>query len=378
LATERDRLRAELDPLPPSFADPGLLRARLQDAGQDIAPWRRAGWSMLLGGGACSVLLSLVLHHALWLLLAPVAIAVGIQRLLRAAQLSQRVTACCSELEVATLAEANRRLEEIERSRRALEGTEMALRALAKDESLTERRRGLALEIATTEALLAEIPGAVLQAEEAHRLSAESQALRTSLPALREQERNLTRELAVLEETERDLLDLEDGAEYWRREEAQAREEEQTLLLARELLLDAGRQAHHAFAEPLATRISPLFAAITRGRYPRVRVENDARGFQVQPMTVAGVPVAPEQLSHGAGEQFLLAVRLALGLVVAGPEGTPIFLLDDPLQHFDEERRRHALTVLTEFSVATQMLLATHDPRAIAEFPGATVVKMAG
>jgi hypothetical protein len=72
--------------------------------------------------------------------------------------------------------------------------------------------------------------------------------------------------LGTLEQAERDLIDLEDGVAYWRAAESRAKEEEAALLLAKELLADAGQQAHAAIADPLAARIAPLFATMTAGR----------------------------------------------------------------------------------------------------------------
>ena len=377
LAADRDRLQGLLAGLPAALADPPAVRTRLGalERGADLPAWW--GWVILLLGALAAAAAWPVVHG--WSLLAlPGGVALGMPLLLRAARRAREVQALCAALAVQRLADAGQRLEAAERYRRELDATVLALQAVTDLAELAERRHTLTREIATNEAKRDALPGAALTAEETLRLTQEQEALERDRPGARKREKEILRELAILEESEHDLIDLEDGVAFWRDEETRAREEEATLELGRALLVDAGQEAHDTLAHPLAAAISPLFAAMTGGRYPAVQVEGDAKAFQVHPLTADGVPAPVEALSRGARDQFVLAVRLALGQTIAGPTGTPIFLLDDPLLHFDADRRREALALLAHLAGETQILLATHDATILADLPGAAVVSLEG
>lgn len=380
LLSERTRLQGLLTTLPPLFTDPDAVRDRVTAAERhESNPSERWGWS-LVGVGVCFTLLLLVgVSTGLsrqWLFTLPILLApvvIGASVLARAAQQARKFEALCAELGVESLAEAHQRLEAAERYRRDLDVTSRTLEAVSNSDDDTERRHTLAREIAVTEAALAQIPGTPLAAEDAHRLSNEHDDMQRRLPDLRQREMTLAQEFAVLDAADRDLIDLEDSAAFWHAEEARAREEEQTLLLARELLSQAGQQAHHALSAPLAARITPLFAAMTGDRYPRVRVEGDAKALRIVPLDVAGHEISPDQLSRGTRDQFILAVRLALGQALALPDGAPVFLLDDPLLHFDADRRREAVAMLGQLAAEMQIVVATHDEHLAAELRGSAV-----
>lgn len=379
LTADRDRLRGQQVAWPQALADPQAVRARIAAAEQDGRASFSAGLGVVLIGLMFVAVGGLFVVKN-WLGLLPLLIGLalggyGLTLLARVKAQRGQVAALCAELGVSELAEIAGKLEALERLLRDLDATEMALGAVVNLGELQERRRGLTLEIATVEEKLAQMPGTALGAEDAHRLERERQTLQETLPGLQARERTLQRELAVLEEAERDLVDLEDGAAFWLAEEVRAKEEEATLLLARELLLTAGEQAHSALADPLAERIAPLLSQMTQGRYPQVRVEGDAKSFQVHPLDGAGTPIPPEQLSQGTHDQFILAVRLALGQTIAG-DGTPVFLLDDPFLHFDAARRAEALAMLTAFAEQAQILIATHDDTILPGLPEATVVRL--
>jgi recombinational DNA repair ATPase RecF len=272
--------------------------------------------------------------------------------------------------------DAQQRLLEAEQCRQEYETVRMALEAMGQTDESVQRCQKLAMEIAVQGAKLAQIAGQPLSAEEANRYTTELKNLQTSLPGWQDEERRLARESAVLEVAERDLVDLEDGVAYWRGEEERAREEERTLLLARDLLMEAGSQAHREIASPLAAHITQLFASMTGGRYPEVRVTGDASNLEIFPIDISGTPIPPDQLSRGTRDQFLLAVRMGFGRVIAGAQGTPIFLLDDPFLHFDADRRQEALTMLANYAKEAQCILATHDTTLLKEMPGAAVVHL--
>lgn len=378
LTTEQQRLHALRDALPAAFADPAAVRAQLHAVPPLTGSTRNLALALLIGGILLAILLA-VLAPKIGLYLAPVLAlaggAAGLPMLLRESAQTRLRQQCCRDLGVLTLDDATQRLAVAEKYQRELDAMRLALEAVAEPTASTERRRAVALEIATLDEKLAQLHGDSLSAEAVQRLQREYDALHSAMPGRQQKEKELLRELAVLEDAERDSIDLEDGVAYWQREEARARQEDAALALAHTWLVAAGEQAHRQLADPLALRIAPLFAAMTGGRYPQVRVEGDARAFHVYPLDANGTPVNPDQLSRGARDQFLLAVRLAFGQAIAG-DTTPIFLLDDPFLHFDAARRTESLTLLTELGKTSQIILATHDATLANEMPDATVISL--
>jgi uncharacterized protein YhaN len=71
--------------------------------------------------------------------------------------------------------------------------------------------------------------------------------------------------------------------------------------------------------------------------------------------------IKPDSVSQGARDQIHLAVRLALVELMSRGEPQPVFL-DDPLVHFDPERRARALELVREFSAKHQIVIFTCDP----------------
>jgi uncharacterized protein YhaN len=114
---------------------------------------------------------------------------------------------------------------------------------------------------------------------------------------------------------------------------------------------------------------------MTHGRYPTVRVTTDAKTLMITPVDVGGKEVPFEQLSRGTRDQFVLAVRLALGEAIAG-EGGPIYFLDDPLLHFDDDRRQEAVAMLVELSRTRQIIIVSHETELSASLPDAHVIYM--
>ncbi len=137
--------------------------------------------------------------------------------------------------------------------------------------------------------------------------------------------------------------------------------------------LDGARREISGF---LAGRLPPLAGAylsrITGGRYETLfvdpltlRIETvPARGDADESSGAAPAPerVRPESVSQGARDQLYLATRLALVELMSRGEPQPVFL-DDPLVHFDPERRARALDLLREFAAKHQVVVFTCDPR---------------
>lgn len=254
----------------------------------------------------------------------------------------------------------------------AIEG---ALSALPSQDELLQRRQPISQELAKIDDQLDAMLGRPLTIEEEVGVNETLKDILLQLETLRKEMSEAEKAVAVGEASERELVALEDGAAYWQAEEQRVLEDEASLRLAREWLIAAGSSTHDIIAGPLKAGIAPRFAAMTNGRYPTVRVTTDAKTLLVTPVDRAGRDVPFEQLSRGTRDQFVLAVRLALGEAIAG-EGAPIYFLDDPLLHFDDDRRREALAMLVDLAKTRQIIIVSHETDLRDCLPSAHVIAM--
>ncbi|OPZ83493.1 MAG: chromosome segregation protein [bacterium ADurb.Bin429] len=280
-----------------------------------------------------------------------------------------------SAAELPNAEELRERLDAYDTMRQELTHAEGALAALPTPEELAERRRPLGSEISRIEDELKSLPGGDMTAEDEVHLTRELSDARLLLDSLAGEKREAEKAVAVGEASERELVELEDALAYWQAEESRLLDDEAALKQAREWLIAAGSSTHDMLAAPLGERISPRFAAVTRGRYTKVDVATNAKTLELTPVNADGRAVSFEQLSRGTRDQFLLAVRLALGEAIAR-DGGPVYFLDDPLLHFDVARRQEALTMLIELAATRQIILVTHDEALLAALPDAHIIPM--
>jgi uncharacterized protein YhaN len=111
----------------------------------------------------------------------------------------------------------------------------------------------------------------------------------------------------------------------------------------------------------MASHAEATLSRLTNGRYTKVRLDSD---FHPTLATADRDNVPLESLSRGARDAFYLALRAALARELAAREPLPL-LLDDPIAHFDEERRGLLLNVLEELATEIQVVLLTHDRRVL-------------
>ncbi len=147
------------------------------------------------------------------------------------------------------------------------------------------------------------------------------------------------------------------------------------------LLLREGLRAVEAGGDnALAARIGAVFAAVTGGRYPALRVapaeEKRAARLVAVEEGFADEVREVEELSEGTRDQLFLALRLAAieAEVAAGP--SPPFLVDDVLQSFDDRRAVAAMQALLPLSEGTQVIVLTHHRHLVdlvGELPGGAV-----
>jgi recombinational DNA repair ATPase RecF len=178
------------------------------------------------------------------------------------------------------------------------------------------------------------------------------------------------RDLAGIERA--DGIDIAERLACARAGLERALKRERVLEAILETLAGARREISGFLAERLPPLAGAYLARITGGRYETLfidpltlRVETvPARGDLDVKGGVSPAPerIGPDSVSQGARDQIHLAMRLALVELMSRGEPQPVFL-DDPLVHFDPERRARALDLVREFAAKHQVVVFTCDPR---------------
>lgn len=142
------------------------------------------------------------------------------------------------------------------------------------------------------------------------------------------------------------------------------------LSVARELVTSAMATIRAEQQDPLIARAGELFTATTLGEFAGIETDIDDKGHPIVVGRRAnGGIAAVATMSDGTRDQLFLAFRLAsLENYASATEPLP-FIADDILVHFDDERSRSTLDLLSEFGKTNQVLLFTHhrSVRALAE-----------
>jgi len=208
-------------------------------------------------------------------------------------------------------------------------------------------------------------------AEASDRLKREATALRTRLDAAQEALDGVLRrggpdgDAENLESLDEVILIEEDAV----RQESKNRD---ALLVA----LDGLREAVHEYQEQhvgrIAERAGATLARLTNGRYGSVALDPEFRATLA--MGARGA-IGIDSLSRGARDAFYLSLRAALAQELAAREPLPL-LLDDPVAHLDEDRRGFLLAFLEELAAEVQVILFTHDRRAIGQIREAHLVAL--
>ncbi len=146
------------------------------------------------------------------------------------------------------------------------------------------------------------------------------------------------------------------------REHAHHRREAAILLLLRDTLLQADREARERYLAPLMTRLSPYLQAL----FPRARLSlrDDFQITGLSRLDAVATGSEPDDetfdsLSHGTREQIAILARLAFADMLL-QSGRPAFLvLDDALAFADHRRMERMFDILTDAGRRMQILVLT-------------------
>ncbi len=146
------------------------------------------------------------------------------------------------------------------------------------------------------------------------------------------------------------------------REHAHHRREAAILLLLRDTLLQADREARERYLAPLMTRLSPYLQAL----FPRARLSlrDDFQITGLSRLDAVAIGQEPDDetfdsLSYGTREQIAILARLAFADMLL-QSGRPAFLvLDDALAFADHRRMERMFDILTDAGRRMQILVLT-------------------
>ena len=208
-------------------------------------------------------------------------------------------------------------------------------------------------------------------AESSDRLKRETMALRTRLASAQEALDGVLRrggpegDAENLESLDEAIASDEESLHYEMRHR-------DALLVALEGLREAVHEYQEQHVGRIAEKAGATMARITSGRYGSVAL--DAEFHATLAMGGRGA-IGIDSLSRGARDAFYLSLRASLAQELAAREPLPL-LLDDPVAHLDEERRGTLLAFLEELAEEVQVILFTHDRRALGQIRAAHVVAL--
>jgi DNA repair exonuclease SbcCD ATPase subunit len=133
----------------------------------------------------------------------------------------------------------------------------------------------------------------------------------------------------------------------------------EAIRIAREELDAAAREAHRAVAPHLRHALERNLPRITGGRYTSATIDEDLQIQVVAPET--GRLVRAEVLSRGTQDQIFLVERLEIARLLDPTTGEAPLLLDDPFDHFDDDRLRRGLALLAEVAAERQVVLFAEE-----------------
>lgn len=249
------------------------------------------------------------------------------------------------------------RRSELERIRHQID----ALHAVQEPKALRERQRELAVAILGLEEQIQRDPLARerLSAESLLRLETTMTRERQRLNALQAEQLRCEGALQQLPDSEpADALELEQTRAQQRLTQLESRL--RLLDAVEQLLTEANARYLSDLSPRLKPRIERHLPTLTLGRYAQASLDENLSLQVYHPERGEMMPVEDGQPAWSAGvlDQLFFACRLGLADALADDVRLPL-LLDDPFVHFDAERYRAALELLTRVAQQTQVILFT-------------------
>jgi len=187
-------------------------------------------------------------------------------------------------------------------------------------------------------------------------LKGEQERRQASLEQLEDERRTLRDRLQDLGRETVNLAEAETWLSELRQQEQDLRRKVRALGIAYQELGEAVRVYRSTYRERLETTATEYWTGLTGRCGRRVRLSDE---FTVTVVEPDGAVLSPAQLSKGAQDQLYLALRLAIGDLIAEEVRLP-FVFDDPFLNCDDERLGHIRSALGELARERQVLLLSH------------------
>ena len=229
-------------------------------------------------------------------------------------------------------------------------------------EQLEKDKKVKAREILVAETALEDLKEFQSSGEEVVKRENELQDLEQRLSALKIEQKSLARTLQEDDYGQEDVAEIEERIDSLERRANRLKTRLRAYEVISEVLGEARQNILKSISGEVDQLIGSYFALITGGKYDQVRLSRDDFSLQVF-SEEKGDWINPdtEELSAGARDQLYLAARVALLGAVTGDNSVPL-ILDDPLVHFDSERRENTRNLLKEVSKKHQVLIfSCHD-----------------
>jgi uncharacterized protein YhaN len=195
--------------------------------------------------------------------------------------------------------------------------------------------------------------------EKLEQLQRELAELDKRLRLLQDENVNLDNKLKFIEAGSDIMAPLQERIEEGDRQLRLLRAEAETLSIVARYLEEARRRVLKSSIQILEDEASRILQRLTNNQWRRIRLHRHSLAAEI---TADGdnwmKPTS--SLSRGTVDALHLALRLALVRIIS-EETRPPIILDDPLLHFDRQRRDCAMSVLRQFGEDYQILFFSND-----------------
>ncbi|MBN2640226.1 MAG: AAA family ATPase [Victivallales bacterium] len=209
--------------------------------------------------------------------------------------------------------------------------------------------------------------------DEIENLKAELKDKNAALNTLRETVGRLKSEMDALASHDQ-LIKLRNAEESCLREFNDLAREWSVNIIAIRALEKAVEKYERERQPGVITRASEVFAHISGGRYPSIFRPVDAAALMVR--DDKGRPVNVAELSRGTREELYLSMRLGLIAEYETRSESMPLIMDDVMVNFDDERRRRAISTLSEFARKRQLIVMTCSKPLLEEYLEAGAVQI--
>lgn len=139
---------------------------------------------------------------------------------------------------------------------------------------------------------------------------------------------------------------------------------------AKEMLVETKRNYRDKYMGVVIEKTTAYFRALTANKYKHIYAPKTNTPFQVE--STDGIRYQAQELSQGTVDQLYVSLRLGISEVMSEKHRLP-FIIDDAFVHFDLERTKRIIKMLSEFARNQQIILFTCK-KDVADFAGYTSV----